>query len=225
MAKSRVHYAIVADFETGGLPSKDKAAFDVIALTEACFVVVDLHELKIVQTADWLVKPYYKEGLEYSIGAQQATGITPKMLEEKGQPLDKVFKEMKEIIKKYSKGIELPIMVGHNWNKFDAPFIENMFSFFGEDFYKLVAGYEDTMIWGGIKFLESENYKLGTICSNLGIELLNAHRAVADTTATAKAFINMVSCLRNSGFESEKPKEETGLRGKFKLDVNYNYGD
>ena len=37
-----------------------------------------------------------------------------------------------------------------------------------------------------------KNYKLGTIVENLGITLENAHRALDDTVATAKAFIKLM---------------------------------
>ena len=38
-----------------------------------------------------------------------------------------------------------------------------------------------------------KNYKLGTIVSRLNISLENAHRAIDDATATAKAFVKLMN--------------------------------
>ena len=37
-----------------------------------------------------------------------------------------------------------------------------------------------------------KNFKLSTVCKKLGVSLENAHRALDDTVATAKAFIKLM---------------------------------
>ena len=72
--KSTIRYVIVADTETGGLPSKGgkgkpaKKAFVDVALCEIALVVVDLWEMKIVEEYDAIIAPY-TEGLEYNPNA------------------------------------------------------------------------------------------------------------------------------------------------------------
>jgi len=222
MPKSRQRYAIAMDVETGGLPGGGKLAFVDIALTEIAFAVVDLYDLQIVDKASWLIKPNYKEGLIYSVQAQEVSGINIDMLKEKGVEVMQVFREIKAFLKKYTSGqMSRPVLVGHNIVKFDAAFIENMFIFFGDDLSNYVAGYEDTMLWAGYKFLESANYKLGTICQNMNIELTQAHRALTDTIATADLFIEFVSFLRAS--EKKEKEEGNNFRNKFKFDVKYDF--
>jgi len=221
--KSKLKYAIAADTETGGLAPRDGVAFNEIALTEIAFVCIDMVSLEIVDKNSWLIKPY-KEGLIYSKIAQEVSGITPQLLEEKGEDIKEAHKETRDFIKKYTKGkMGKPIMVGHNMYNFDRPFFENMYEFLGDNFSSYLYGYEDTQILSHIKYLENTNYKLGTICKGLGVELTDAHRGLPDTIANAQMFIEMVKLLRSGKVESGGVNKNR-FREKFKLDkVSFNY--
>jgi len=220
--KSKLKYAIVTDTETGGLAPRDGEAFNEIALTEIAFVCIDMVSLEIIDKDSWLIKPY-KEGLIYSKIAQEVSGITPKLLEEKGEDIKEVHRQTRDFIKKYTKGkTGKPTIVGHNIYDFDRPFFENMYEFCGDDWTKYIYGYQDTQMWSHIKYVENTNYKLGTICKGLGVELPDADRGLPDTIANAQMFIKMVKLLRSEKVESGSSSGNR-FRDKFKLDVEFKY--
>lgn len=224
MAKTRIKYAIALDVETGGLPNpqKGKFAFADVALTEVAMVVVNLEKLQIEENASWLVSPHYFENLEYNEKAAEVSGISIDLLKEKGVPIEQVYKESAALLKKYSSGaMGLPVLVGHNIVKFDSPFLKNLYLHFDDDFDSYIAGYEDTMLWASYKFLESANYKLGTICQHLGVELTDAHRALSDTLATAQLFISFVKFLRAENLAKTEKDNGNKLNDRIKLDVKY----
>jgi DNA polymerase III alpha subunit (gram-positive type) len=65
------------------------------------------------------------------------------------------------------------------------------------------------------------DYKLGTCCQKAGVELVNAHRAMADVEATADLFRYLVNCLRsNTQSVSEvvdQKVEENRFRSTFEI--------
>jgi len=217
MAKLQAPYIIVADTETGGLPSKDKLAFHNIALVEIAAVVIDVEKLEIVEEASWLIKPY-DDGLEYSKGAFQVHGISKEMLVDKGKDLKEVYSEFTNILKKYKSGRWKPVLAGHNFEKFDIPFLQGMFGTFKDNILDYVQGTEDTLRWSSYKWKESTNYKLGTVCSNLDVELTDAHRALRDTVANAELIIKFIQLLR-----SEATEKENRFRDNFKLDLKFEF--
>jgi len=194
----------VVDVETGGLPGKEKKAVYDIAITEIAFVIVD-ENLEIVERKSWLIAPY-KEGLTYDKGAEIASGISRQMCEERGMNLVVAVREMIVILKKYKIGASLPVMLGHNFLKFDAEFMINMFQFCKEDLFKYVcADAEDTIKWSRLCWTESNNYKLGTCAQNAGITLKDAHRAGTDTEATALLWIHFMKSLRGQNISTMEP--------------------
>lgn len=193
--KSKYQNWLVCDVETGGLLSKDKKAVYDVALTEIALVAVNSN-LEIVEQASWLIKPY-KEGLIYEKGAEKASGISKQMCEEQGMELDLAFKEIKAFVARYKDGSSLPVVVGHNILKFDIFFLMNLFEYFKEDLGKyLCQDVEDTIKWSRYCWVESVNYQLGTCVANAGITLVNAHRALTDTVATAKLLIHFLKGMR-----------------------------
>lgn len=206
---------IVIDVETGGLPNaKKKAVFDV-ALTEVAFVVVN-KDLEITESKSWLIKPY-KEGLKYNPEAAKTSGITKEMCEEQGMDLAIAVKEMIMFLKKHKDGSRLPVVLGHNFVKFDSEFMLNAFEFCKEDLLKYVQPEpEDTLKWARLAWTESTNYKLGTCCENVGITLQDAHRAMTDTVATAKLWVHFLKQLRGQG-ELITATSSTRYRDGFEL--------
>ncbi len=73
---------------------------------------------------------------------------------------------------------------------FDMSFIHNISKRMSYNFNHKVM---DTMIMARQKLPGLKNYKLGTIVEKLNISLENAHRAIDDATATAKAFIKLMN--------------------------------
>lgn len=207
---------IVIDVETGGLPNKTKKAVYDIALTEVAFVTVS-SELEIIDQKAWLIKPY-KEDLIYDKAAELASNISKQMCIDQGMDLLVAQKEMVSFLKKYKYGSRSPVVLGHNFIKFDADFMLNSFEFCKDDLMKYVSQEpEDTIKWSRLCWQESVNYKLGTCCENAGIQLIDAHRAMTDTLATAKLWIHFQKNLRGQGQTSIKNNEVKSFRNGFEL--------
>lgn len=80
-------------------------------------------------------------------------------------------------------------LVAHNIS-FDISFIHTIAKKLS---YKFEHTLIDTIEMARAKLPGLKNYKLGTIVERLNIPLENAHRAVDDSTATAKAFIKLMN--------------------------------
>lgn len=213
--KTSVKYICVADTETGGLPDSNKKAFDDIALSEVAMVVIDCEELKIVDEYSATIAPY-KEGLIYDPKAVEVNGLSKKILEESGSQLKDVYKTIKSYLTKYKNPRQKAILCGHNFTGFDMPFFENMFTYFNENIYDFVKWVEDTQKLAYFSMLESENYKLSTCCLKYGIDLQEAHRALADTRANALLMIEFIKNMRGSGKEAAGIVQPR-LRDHFKI--------
>ena len=208
---------ISCDVETGDLISANKKAFHDVALTEVGLVVIS-QELEIIDQASWLIKPY-KDGLIYNPHAAEASGITKQMCIEEGRDVFECYKEIAAFMKKYKYGGKLPVIFGHNLIKFDIPFMIGLFEFCKDDLSKYVNPEpEDTMKWARMAWTVSDNYKLGTCCSNAGITLKDAHRALTDASATAKLWIYFQKLLRGQGQSQNTTIETvTKFRDNFEL--------
>lgn len=108
------------------------------------------------------------------------TGITDDMV--KGQPL---FEEVLPDFYKFTYGCSL---VGHNI-AFDFPFLLKYGNKAGYPFYKSPTF--DTLGMAPLAIPGIEVLTLDNVLSELGLVNDNAHRALSDATATAKAFIAM----------------------------------
>lgn len=197
-------FVVVADTETGGLPNKDKRAFYDVALVEVAMVVVDCVDLKIVDEYSQIIKPY-KDGLEYSVGAEATHGLSKAHLEEYGADVKGVYGDVKKILTTYKNLRIGAILAGHNFLTFDIPFFEGLFGFHKDNLWDYIKFVEDTMMWGWLRATEQENYKLGTCCRQEGVQLVDAHRALNDTKANAQLFIKYLECLRGSGGGASAP--------------------
>jgi DNA polymerase III subunit alpha, Gram-positive type len=204
---------VVCDTETGGLPNKDKSATIDVALTEIAYATIDCESLEIIGSGSWLIKPY-ADGLEYNPQAAQVSGISRQMCEKEGLPIEQVHKEFVKMLIDNKVGKLLPIMVFQN-KSFDIPFLENMFLLMNDDFNKYIERTEDTLHWARMKFIEKPNFKLGSIAEYLNIDLVNAHRALVDTMATAQIWISFMKSLRDSG--SKQSLQENSFRKGFKF--------
>lgn len=198
-------YYAVMDIETGGF-SKTKNP-----ICEICIIILN-NKMKVMEKYNTLIKDYIPEGGIYTKDAENVHGITQQEIRTNGTDAKEVITHIITMFKKYTPHwTKRPILVGHNMITFDAPYVASMFEFFNKDFYKTVNTYiADTMWiardkWGHI---EKPNHQLRTCCDEAGIELLNAHRAEADTEATMKLFKYFNSCLREEGVVKLKKKEE-----------------
>ena len=193
--KSSIGNFAVFDIETTGL-KEDKHAMIEIAI---CPFDIDLKDLPIYESG--IIAMY--DNREIVPKALEANGISMKQIEEGRNPAE-VAKEIKSFLTKLKIGSKKAVMCGHNIDKFDIPFLDNFLSFFGVDLEKLMNfNYTIDSMWRCREIWpESENYKLGTCCSNFGIELVNGHRALADTQANKELVKSIIK--RERQISSEK---------------------
>lgn len=183
---------VVFDLETGGLSHEKNPVLEV-----AMFVLDS--NLEYGDEYDSLIKPYGDLAIQQQ--ALDANGIDLSIVEKIGKDVDVAVNDIIKFLQKQKSGKEKPILVGHNIDKFDIPFLDAMFTFCKKDLSKYVNDNFtiDTMWWSRICWQESPNYKLGTCIQNAGIELVNAHRAVADTKATRELLKKFLKGLRGEG--------------------------
>jgi DNA polymerase III alpha subunit (gram-positive type) len=206
MGKQNVNY-VVLDFETGGLKP------DAHGITEIACCAMD-SELNDLAEFNRLVKPH--EAFLYD---QKALDMSIKMtlaeLKEKGEESEVVFNDFLKYISALKVGANKPIMSGHNFDKFDSGFLAKWFELFKVDITKYVNTdfTIDTMHWARLKWLDSPNYKLGTCCQVAGIDLTDAHKALADTRANKELVKKFILSLRGEGINSNQKK----FRNNFKF--------
>ena len=182
---------IVYDFETGGLPSKEKQAFLDIPLVEMAMSCIDMKKLEIIDRAEMIFPYNYKEGLAgYSEEATAVHGITKEVQEENAVPLKEIYSTCKKWFAKYKNPRQMCTLVGHNIVGFDNRFLKNFFAYMNDDIDNYVKYYIDTMQFAHMVALEQMDYKLGTCCQDAGIDLVEAHRAQHDVDANAMLFIS-----------------------------------
>jgi DNA polymerase-3 subunit epsilon len=156
-------FAIV-DIETTGSYSAE------CGITEIAIVVHDTE--KVVDTFETLINP----GSPILPFVSRMTGITNEMVMDAPR-----FEEVAKRIMLMTEGC---VFVAHSVN-FDYTYIHNAFKSLGADFRrkKLCTVRLSRKIFPGYP-----SYSLGNICSNLGIEINNRHRAMGDALATVKLF-------------------------------------
>ena len=197
----------VFDLETGGLIATENPMCEIAF----CPIDVDLKELKEYNS---IIAPY-DDSLVYTEGALKANGMTMEQIKA-GKSSVLVIKELCDYLTSLKRGRNKPILAGHNIKKFDIPFLEAFFKFHKVDLWKFVDGdfWIDTLHWSRLKHIESANFKLGTVCDINDIELVNAHRAVADTRANKELAKKYISCLRS---EMREQFEENRYRVNFEF--------
>lgn len=206
------NYFFVVDVETGGLPEKLRMqATTEVALTELAFVVVENESLEIIDKGKWIFKPY-KPDLIYHPEAAKVSGIDKAFCEKNGLEMGEAFKEILNFIKQYksSKKYIKHYLVGQNILKFDLDFIINLFAlnntnineYFDDNVF-------DTLVFSRLKFIEARSFSLISNCQMAGITLIDAHRAMNDTIATAELWIHFLKSLRD---KNAKTNVQDGFR-------------
>jgi len=208
--KSPFRNIVVYDFETGGLNSQKHA------VTEVAMVRIDGETLEITGSYTSLIKPYNKE---YIDAALEVSGITMSMLEEEGKDVMEVIEEILDFLDESKSSSSKPILAGHNIDSFDNGFLEELFAMRKKKVDKYVNKTLtiDTLKWSRLKWLESPNFKLGQCCSNAGVVIKEAHRALPDTEANAKLVISFLKLLRGEVSAGEVKKERFRKTFKFEF--------
>ena len=197
--KSQFEVYLPFDLETTGLLRDNPA------ILEAAFCPFnqDLEDLKEFDSG--IIKVY--DNRIVTEGALKANGITREQITN-GKDSQKVADELVKYLKSLANTPSKIVLCGQNSDEFDIPILIDFFEVHG---YKLenyvnTSFTIDTMWWARVKHKESENYKLGTLCQNVGIDLVQAHRALADTRATKELVKSYISSLRGEGSSLNKKK-------------------
>lgn len=205
--KSPIKHIVVFDIETTGL-KYDKNAIIEIA---CCAFDIDLNDVKEYQSG--VMKIYGNREIQDE--ALQHNGISRTQIEN-GKDPKVVLSELILYFKSLNTGRDKVVLAGHNIDKFDIPFLSDFFNHFGQNLADLVNVdlTLDTMWWARLKAAEQTNYKLGTCCDVENIQLVNAHRAVADTRANKEL---IKKYLRNLRSEATGKSNEVKHRQSFQF--------
>ncbi len=177
-------YAIVDIETTGGNPS-------ISGITEICVVITD--GTTIHQVYETFVNP----GTRIPGYITSLTGITDDMIEN-APSFANIANDLYHLL--HDK-----VFVAHNVN-FDYSFLKSAFGSLGFSFNPMKLC---TVKLARKAFPQRKSYSLGNICSSLGIEISNRHRAGGDAMATAELFGR---CLNNIGHEQILKMARTSVR-------------
>ena len=160
---------VALDIETTGLDVERDAVTEV--------GLVKFRGQEVISTWSSLVNP--RRHIPYKI--QRLTGITPEKVKD-APPISAILSRLTEFVGK------APV-VGHNI-QFDLGFLRQE---------RIFAQNEaiDTFELASILVPEAPRYSLSVLAETLGIETPNAHRALADATATMKLFLLLMERARN----------------------------
>jgi DNA polymerase-3 subunit alpha (Gram-positive type) len=199
------------DCETGGFSSEKNP------ITQIAMVAIDGDSLEEIERMEFYIKPY--DNLYISQDALDVTGLKMHDIN-KGFDKKQAVKLIKEFASKISKNNQAqnrPILFAHN-AKFDRGFLESLFQRCNDDLYKY---FNETLIctqqWSKAYTGADVKLTLGECCKRVGIELVDAHKAMNDTVAMVKLFIHYIKILRGGGVTENKSKEIIKKRTKFQF--------
>lgn len=169
---------VVFDLETGGLKPTENPIVEI-----ACCAFN--HKLEDLKEYDTLIKTY-DDSLVVTPGALKANGLTMTEIET-GKDSLTVVNELIDFFSSLKVKSQKPVLGGHNIKKFDIPFLEKFFQFHKKKLWDYVdTELFDTLILAHHAWSEhNPNYQLGSCCATIGVQLINAHRALPDTRANA----------------------------------------
>lgn len=193
-------YAIVDIETTGGSPVVEK-------ITEIAIFVFDGE--KIIDQFVTLINPE-KNIPPYITGL---TGISNEMVANS----PKFF----EVAKKILEITKNQIFVAHNVS-FDYGFVKNEFHQLGYNFQRDILC---TVKLSRKLIPGKKSYSLGNICSDLGIELNNRHRAAGDALATVSLFSKLLQVQKLEGHASFGKDDLGSLHPQLKKETIANLPD
>jgi len=184
------NFFFVYDFETTGYDAVLQQA------AELGFLIKDIDMNEVERFCSY-IQPL--AGREIKQSALDFNKITVEQMKS-GITYKDLYLKLVSIFKKYNRGQKKITLVGHNSDKFDIQFLEDIFKTHNDDIYKHVAESTiDTMAFSRLKWgnVEVNDHKLSSVAERCGVELTNAHNAMPDVEATAGILEYMINCLRN----------------------------
>ena len=170
---------VVFDTETTGLNAREDTLIEIAA--------VKVKAGQIVDTYATLIDP--ERALDPKI--VELTGITNEMVV--GQPK---LREALDGFRQFARGA---VLVAHN-AEFDVGFLNQCAERLGLDPWEQPV--IDTLALARVLYPGEKNYKLKTLTQKFSVDLVNHHRALADSEATAKVFVHMLKDARARGIHN-----------------------
>lgn len=207
---------VVFDVETGGFDNEKNP------LLEIALIHIHRTTFKEISRFTCLIQPYDDLTIEKS--ALKANGIKMSDLAE-GLSKKAAFKNIREFLKSANVGrtkFTRPVMVAHN-SPFDIGFISAFFKANNDSIWNYIMGQQICTQLECKKLDILGKLNLGACCEHFGITLVNAHRAIADTEATVKLLIAIITQYRSGGNQkvkadkNEKILTDKKSRDKFKF--------
>ncbi len=169
---------VVFDLETTGLKKEIDKIIEIGA--------VKVKNGKIVDRFSEFINPHIK--LDEKIVS--LTHITDDMLAE--------AEDAEQVMPRFLEFVGDSVMVAHNAS-FDVGFVRQWTI---ENNYKINPTVLDTVELAKMLFPQLKNFKLDTVCEQMGVSLENHHRAVDDAGATAEIFVKAIPLLKEKGVEA-----------------------
>ena len=207
---------VIFDVETGGLDDEKNP------LLEIALIHIHRTTFKEISRFTCLIQPY--DDLTIERAALKANGIKMSDLAE-GLTKKVAFKSIREFLKSANVGrtkFTRPIMVAHN-SPFDIGFTAAFFKANNDNIWNYIMGQQICTQLECKKLDILGKLNLAKCCEHFGITLVNAHRAIADTEATVKLLIAIITQYRNGGGQEVKKKKDEKIltnkksRDKFKF--------
>lgn len=173
--------------------------------------------------------------MDYEAAALSYTGITMELLRERGLPLRQAAAEVLDFAREHTLGKGpryRPMLIGQNI-PFDAGFLQQMMAYAGllKEFAQTVAGTVD--FWGNFQpqmldtihlarlILAADptvvSYKLELLAERLGIDLDDAHDAMADVEAAGRIAALSALRLRQEADTAARTEKAEKTRDHFKI--------
>lgn len=168
---------VVFDLETTGFSNKNDKITEIGA--------VKVENFKVVDRFSQLINP--EKDISYKV--QELTGITNNLIKDKPT--------IEEILPKFLDFIGDSVLVAHNAN-FDMGFMQQKCREQNIEFKNTSV---DTLTLARTLLPHMKRFRLNLIAKELGIPLLNHHRAVDDAEATAHIFIKFLEMICKKGGE------------------------
>ena len=175
--KSLSQEFVVFDLETTGFSNINDKITEIGA--------VKIRDFEIVDRFSELVNP--EKDISYRV--QELTGITNEMVKDKPT--------IEEILPKFMEFVGDDVLVAHNAD-FDTGFIMQKCKEQGLEYKNKKV---DTLMLARIMLPNLKRYKLDKVAKEVGVQLINHHRAVDDAEATANIFIKFLGMLKKQGVE------------------------
>ncbi len=184
-----VNFAVI-DIETAGLNGAKHPMME-IAIVPFTKSLEDLPEYNTLIHVD--------PNLEVQPQALNIHGISIEEANKNGKPREVVAREVCDFLTSLKAGRNKPVIVGHNIDGFDLPFIKEFMSRYKIDFSKFYDYTIDTLVWARLTWIDMPDYKLGTCCAKIGHALVDGHRAVNDTRSNRELAKYFLQGMRREG--------------------------